>query len=108
MVYAETTYGEMDTGLLCFGGFGDVVGLHVDSILMEEEMAKGFTDDVENNGKTSGIWTVNTDQGMVKAFDLGSDVIITDELNLYYDVNERMKDRTDFEVLKDWCLEFIK
>lgn len=108
MDYAETTYGEMDTGLLCFGGFGDVVGLHVDSILMEEEMAKGFTDDVENNGKTSGIWTVNTDQGMVKAFDLGSDVIITDELNLYYDVNERMKDRTDFEVLKDWCLEFIK
>ena len=108
MNYAETTYGEMDTGLLCFGGFGDVVGLHVDSILMEEEMAKGFTDDVENNGKTSGIWTVNTDQGMVKAFDLGSDVIITDELNLYYDVNERMKDRTDFEVLKDWCLDFIK
>ena len=108
MDYAETTYGEMDTGLLCFGGFGDVVGLHVDSILMEEEMAKGFTDDVEDNGKTSGIWTVNTNQGMVRAFDLGSDVIITDELNLYYDVNERMKDRTDFEVLKDWCLDFIK
>ena len=108
MDYAETTYGEMDTGLLCFGGFGDVVGLHVDSILMEEEMAKGFTDDVEGSGKTSGIWTVNTNQGMVRAFDLGSDVIITDELNLYYDVNERMKDRTDFEVLKDWCLDFIK
>lgn len=108
MNYAEDTYSEMDTGVLCFGGFGDVNNLHVDYILMEEEMAQNFINQVEEKGKTSGIWTVNTEDGMVKAFDSGADTIITDDINLYNTIKNDMKNRTDFEVLKDWCLDFIK
>lgn len=108
MNYAEDTYGEMDTGILCFGGFGEVTDLHVDYILMEEEMAQGFIKQVEEKGKTSGIWTVNTKNGMINAFDSGADTIITDDIILYNDINKEMKDRTDFEVLQDWCIEMMK
>ena len=108
MNYAEDTYEEMDTGILCFGGFGDVTDLHVDYILMEEEMAQGFIKQVEEKGKTSGIWTVNTKNGMINAFDSGADTIITDDIILYNDINKEMKDRTDFEILKDWCIEMMK
>ena len=108
MNYAEDTYGEMDTGILCFGGFGEVTDLHVDYILMEEEMAQGFIKQVEEKGKTSGIWTVNTKNGMINAFDSGTDTIITDDIILYNDINKEMKNRTDFEILKDWCIEMMK
>ena len=108
MNYAEDTYGEMNTGVLCFGGFGEVTDLHVDYILMEEEMAQNFINQVEAKGKTSGIWTVNTEKGMISAFDSGADTIITDDINLYNDVNQKMKDRTDFEILKDWCFDIME
>ena len=108
MNYAEDTYGELDTGVLCFGGFGDVTNLHVDYILMEEEMANNFINEVEDKGKTSGIWTVNTEKGMINAFDSGADTIITDDITLYNNVNKEMKDRTDFEVLKDWCFRIME
>ena len=108
MDYAEDTYNEMNTGVLCFGGFGNLTDLHVDYILMEEEMAQNFINQVEEKGKTSGIWTVNTRSGMVNAFDLGVNTIITDDINLYNEVKNDMKNRTDFEVLKDWCAEIMK
>ncbi len=108
MNYAEAKYGEMDTGVLCFGGFGNVTDLHVDYILMEEEMAQNYINQVEDKGKTSGIWTVNTEKGMVNAFDSGADTIITDDIRLYDRVNKKMKDRTDFEILKDWCFDIME
>ena len=108
MYYAEEQYPEMDTGLLFFAGFGDVVNMHVDYILMEEEIAEEYVDSVEDQGKVSGVWTVNTDRGMVKAFDIGADTVITDDLNLYYRVKNRMKLRTDYEVLRDWCLDIVE
>lgn len=108
MEYAEKVYGDMDTGVLCFGGFGNVANMHVDYILMEEEMAGTFVDQVESNNKTSGVWTVNTERGMIKAFDMGADTIITDDINLYYKVKTQLNDRTDFQVLQDWCISLYE
>lgn len=45
---------------------------------------------------------------MINAFDSGADTIITDDIILYNDINKEMKDRTDFEILKDWCIEMMK
>ena len=108
MDYAEDTYGEINTGVLCFGGFGEVTDLHIDYILMEEEMAQNFISQVEEKGKTSGIWTVNTEKGMISAFDSGADTIITDDIILYNNVNKKMKDRSDFETLKEWCFNIME
>lgn len=107
MNYAETKYPDFDTGLLFFGGFGDVADLNVDFILMEEEMSSKYIGDVKDNNKTSGIWTVNHDQGMINAFDLGADTIITDDMRLFNTIKTNLDNRTDFEVIRDWCERFL-
>ena len=100
--YAEEKYKEFETGILFYGGIGNVLDMKADWILMEEELAGSVLTSIDNNDKKYGIWTINNEKDMIKSFDYGTDGIITDDIDLYYKVKNEIRNRTDFQILKDW------
>lgn len=100
--YAEENYKEFETGILFYGGIGNVLDMKADWILMEEELAGSVLTSIDNNDKKYGIWTINNEKDMIKSFDYGTDGIITDDIDLYYKVKNEIRNRTDFQILKDW------
>ena len=100
--YAEETYPEFETGVLIFVGFGNVSRLECDYVLMEEEVATGSRlNDLHAQGKKTGVWTVNTQDGMRSIMLRRPDVIITDEILLAQQVQEELDARSDYQILRD-------
>ena len=105
--YVKKTYPEIKTGVLIFGGMGDISKLNCDMILMEEEMATFWQImQLEAAGKQTGIWTVNKESGMKHFLNSGADFIITDEIPMGVEMQEKLKERTDVELMED-RIEFI-
>lgn len=100
--YAEEKYSEMETGVLIYGGFGDIQNFNADWILMEEELAELVFRGNNEKSKKYGIWTVNNEVDMRKSFDYGMEGIITDDLDLYDSMKEKMDKRTDFQIIENW------
>lgn len=100
--YAETQYPEFETGTLIFGALGDVARVNCDLMVLEEEMS---TDTVINRihdaGKSVYIWTINTEDGMNKFLTSQCDGIITDQIELAQQVQEKLDKRSEFQVIQD-------
>ncbi len=100
--YAETQYPEFKTGVLMFGGLGDVSRIHSDLLILEEEMATDSRiDSIHNSGKEVYVWTINTEKGMYKFLDSSCDGIITDQIEMAERVQEKLDNRTDMKLLQD-------
>lgn len=100
--YAESAYPEFATGTLFFIGIGNVSRLNCDLLIMEEETAtEGRISQIHEAGKEALVWTVNSEESMKRFMDSSVDGIITDEVLLAKDVRDRLKERTDMEVLYD-------
>ena len=100
--YAETTYPEFETGTLFFGSLGDITNMNCDLLIMEEETATN--DRIESISlaqKQSVVWTVNTEDAMYRFLDTDIDAVITDEIRMAGEVQAKLDDRTDLEVLED-------
>ena len=107
--YAETQYPEFATGLLIFGGLGDVSRIHSDLLILEEEMATDSRiDSIHNSGKEVYVWTINTEKGMYKFLDSSCDGIITDQIEMAERVQETLDNRTDMKLLQDKLEDFWK
>ena len=100
--YAETQYPEFETGVLIFGGIGDVSRINCDLLILEEEMA---TDnrirEIHDRGKDVFVWTINTEKGMYQFLGGGCDGIITDQVEMAQRVREQLDSRSDLQILKD-------
>ena len=100
--YAETNYPEFETGVLMFGGLGDVSRINCDLLILEEEMATGKRiDAIHKSGKDVYVWTINTEAGMYQFLDSDCDGIITDQIELAQSVQKTLDARSDVQLLKD-------
>ena len=107
--YAETQYPEFKTGVLMFGGLGDVSRIHSDLLILEEEMATDSRiDSIHNSGKEVYVWTINTEKGMYKFLDSSCDGIITDQIEMAERVQEKLDNRSDMKLLQDKLEDFWK
>ena len=105
--YVKKTYPDIKTGILIFGGMGDISKMSCDVILMEEEMSTFWQImQLEAAGKQTGIWTVNAEGGMKHFLNSGADYIITDEIPMALRMQEELKKRTDVELMRD-RIEFL-
>lgn len=102
--YIEKNYPEFETGVLIFGGMGDVSRLNCDMIIMEEEMS---TDtrlyEIHSKGKKTGVWTVNTEMGLNRFLKVDTDAVITDDIEQALSVREALDERTDFDIIRDFA-----
>ena len=107
--YAEDTYPEFETGVLFFGGLGNVANLNCDLLIMEEEMG---TDErinqIHEAWKQAIVWTVNTEDSMYRFLQSSCDAVITDEIKLAEEVQAKLDARTEYEVLLDKLADFWK
>ena len=100
--YAKAAYPEFETGILIFGGIGDVSRLNCDIIIMEEEMASDRRiSQIHANGKRAFVWTVNTEGGLYRAMRSECDGIITDKVELAQSVQKKVESRSDLQRLRD-------
>lgn len=105
--YTKKTYPEFKTGVLIFGGFGDISKMNCDMILMEEDMSTFWQIlQIKMAGKQTGVWTVNKEDGMRRFMNSGADYIITDEIPMALRIQEELKKRTDVEIMRD-RIEFL-
>ena len=105
--YTKKTYPEFKTGVLIFGGFGDISKMNCDMILMEEDMSTFWQIlQMKMAGKQTGVWTVNKEDGMTRFMNSGADYIITDEIPMALRIQEELKKRTDVEIMRD-RIEFL-
>ncbi|SEB05279.1 glycerophosphoryl diester phosphodiesterase [Pseudobutyrivibrio sp. ACV-2] len=100
--YAEETYPEFETGILIFGGVGDLRKLNCDMIIMEEEMTNTTTVNlIHEADKTVGVWTVNTWEAMYHFLELDVDTVITDDIKMAFEVKEELANRSDVIKMRD-------
>ncbi len=100
--YAEETYPEFETGTLFFASLGDVSSLTCDLLIMEEETATDTNiNNIHKAGKQAIAWTVNTEEGMYHFLDTWLDAVITDEIILAEEVQAKLDNRTDLQVMED-------
>ena len=100
--YAETNYPEFETGVLMFGGLGDVSRINCDLLILEEEMSTDKRiESIHKSGKDVYVWTINTEEGMYKFLDSECDGIITDQIELAQSVQKTLDARSDVQLLKD-------
>lgn len=100
--YAETKYPEFETGTLFFAGIGNVARLNCDLLIMEEQIATDFrVEQVHSAGKQAIVWTVNTAQSMYRFLDSGVDAVITDEIRLAHETQQKLDARSDLQVIQD-------
>ena len=107
--YAETQYPEFETGVLMFGGLGDVSRINCDLLILEEEMAtESRVASIHESGKEVYVWTINTEDGMHNFLDSDCDGIITDQIEMAERVQETLDNRTDMKLLQDKLEDFWK
>ena len=100
--YAETQYPEFETGMLIFGALGDVARVNCDLMVLEEEMSTDdVIDEIHEAGKAVYVWTINTEAGMNKFLTSRCDGIITDQIELAQQVQDRLNRRSEFQVIQD-------
>ncbi len=100
--YAEETYPEFETGTLFFASLGDVSSLSCDLLIMEEETATDTNiRNIHKAGKQAIAWTVNTEDGLYHFLDTWLDAVITDEIILAEEVQAKLDNRTDLQVMED-------
>ena len=100
--YVKKTYPEIKTGVLIFGGMGDISKMSCDMILMEEDMSTFWQIlQLKAAGKQTGIWTVNKEDGMKHFLNSGADYIITDDIPMAIRMQEELKKRTDVQLMED-------
>ncbi len=100
--YAEETYPEFETGTLFFASLGDVSSLTCDILIMEEETATDTNiENIHKAGKQAVAWTVNTEDGLYHFLDTWLDAVITDEIILAEEVQAKLDNRTDLQVMED-------
>ena len=100
--YAETRYPEFKTGVLIFGGLGDVARINCDLLILEEEMASDSRiDTIHASGKEVYVWTINTERGMYRFLDSHCDGIITDQVEMAERVQAELDKRSDLRLLQD-------
>ena len=100
--YAETEYPEFETGVLMFGGIGDVSRINCDFLIIEEEMAtEARVDTIHSHGKEVYVWTINTEEGMYKFLDSDCDGVITDQIEMAESVQKELDNRSDVKLLED-------
>ena len=98
--YTETHYPELMTGTLFFAGLGNIANLNCDLLIMEEEIATDATIGlVHAANKVAVVWTVNTRENMNKFQDSDIDAIITDEVEMFEEVQEEHENRSDYETM---------
>ncbi|MBQ7170050.1 MAG: glycerophosphoryl diester phosphodiesterase membrane domain-containing protein [Synergistaceae bacterium] len=102
MDYVKTRYPEFQTGILIFGGIGNVARLNCDIIIMEEEMTSDRRiSQIHAGGKQAFVWTVNTEAGLYRAMRSECDGIITDQVELARRVQEKVEARSELQRLRD-------
>ena len=100
--YIETTYPEFETGVVLFGGIGDISRLNCDILIMEEDMASDARiGQIHDSGKQAIVWTVNTEDDMYRFLDSECDAVITDEVELAQQVQELLDKRSDLQMIRD-------
>ena len=100
--YVKKTYPEFETGVLMFGGIGDISRLNCDLLIMEEHMATADRiDQIHSNGKKAYVWTVNTREGLHHFLNSDADGVITDQIELAMEVQAELDARTDYDIIID-------
>ena len=100
--YAETEYPEFETGVLMFGGIGDVSRINCDFLIIEEEMAtEARVDTIHSHDKEVYVWTINTKESMYKFLDSDCDGVITDQIEMAESVQKELDNRSDVKLLED-------
>ena len=100
--YIETNYPEFETGVLMYGGIGNVSRLNCDLLIMEEEMASvSRIEQIHSSGKQAYVWTVNTPEGLYRFLDSSCDGVITDSVELAQNVQEDLDSRSDYQIVVD-------
>ena len=100
--YVERTYPEFETGVLMFGGIGDIARLNCDLLIMEEHMATDDRiDEIHSLGKKAYVWTVNTREGLHYFLNSDADGVITDQIERAMEVQAELDARTDYDVIID-------
>lgn len=79
--YIESKYKEMESGYIYFLAVGDISALEGDYLIFEEGVANpSKIEEVHEAGKKSVVWTVNTDEAIIKFLESNVDAIITDDV----------------------------
>ncbi len=100
--YIESTYPEVETGLLFYGGFGNFAKLNCDILIMEEDIATNERiGAIHDKGKQAIVWTVNEPSDMYRYLGGNVDGIITDQVPKAQKVQAAIEDRPDIEVIRD-------
>ena len=53
------------------------------------------------NRKRAGVWTVNTERHMRRFLDSEADMVITDDILMAEEVQKKLDERSDYEILED-------
>ena len=105
--YIEKNYPEFETGVLMFGGIGNVSRMNCDILIMEEEMSTDQRiNQIHSRGKQVYVWTVNTMDSMYRFLDSGCDGVITDRVEMAQRVQEELDKRSDFQIIHDRYEDF--
>ncbi len=100
--YVESTYPEMDTGVLFFLGTGDLEKLNCDMLIVEEGMASDVMYSMAHDAdKKVTVWTINTYDGLYDFLDDAIDGVITDKVELAEQVEKDLENRSDVRIIKD-------
>lgn len=90
----KKTNPRVKTGYLMYLIKGDLNKLNVDFISIEETIAtKKIIDDAHTLGMEVHIWTINDKDDIEKFINLGVDNIITDQVELCFEVLENLKEK---------------
>ncbi len=108
IAYTETTYPEVNTGLLYYLGYGESAGIVADLLIMEEDVAtESNVDNAHRFGKTVVVWTVNGRTSMEKFLDSKADAIITDHVEEALACREELNNRSDTEKIQTFLKNYL-
>ena len=100
--YVESTYPEMDTGVLFFLGTGNLQNLNCDMLIVEEGMATETMYQLAHDaGKKIVVWTVNSYEGLYDYLDDNLDGVITDAVEEAEKAEKDLESRSDLTMIKD-------
>ncbi len=105
--YVESTYPEMDTGVLFFLGTGNLQNMNCDMLIVEEGMAtQAMYQLAHDAGKRIVVWTVNTHDALYDFLDDNLDGVITDKVELAEEVAQELEERTELQIIEDRLQDF--
>ena len=102
MSYVNSTYPDVETGLLYYFAYGSDDLLDVDLLILEEEIA-GYGDILEHqlSGRKVLVWTVNTKKSASYFLKTRADGLISDEVPMLQEERLRMEEDSDAERILD-------